>query len=226
MLDEYSRLPKTEPAHCFVCTAAAAGHPGVVHSQSWQAADGRMIRVNDQLRYLKAFELLWASLSPAGHRRVAGSTTASAPASPRCFAGRSWPTAATGCSSHWNGSPGRAWRWPFPATLGSSAGSTGRWAAALRTASASKPAASRRDWLEGCRRARGAGALAAIAAQTPHKSLSAAGRVCGILPPHFVSCSLIAPVRRTRTGDSLGPALSPAASKKIGPFTEEPTDDP
>jgi hypothetical protein len=66
MLDEYSRLP-TEP-HCFVCTAAAKGHTRVVHSEFWQAAGEATFRVNDQLRYLKAFELLLASVTPRAHR--------------------------------------------------------------------------------------------------------------------------------------------------------------
>ena len=67
MLDEYSRLPTTPPPGCFVCTAAAGGHPRVVHGEDYRAANGTAFRVNDQLRVLKAFELLLLSISPKGH---------------------------------------------------------------------------------------------------------------------------------------------------------------
>ncbi|MGO8690269.1 MAG: DUF6688 family protein [Thermoguttaceae bacterium] len=70
MLHEYSRLPTTPPHHCFVCTAAARGHAWIVGSQTYVASDGTPCRVNDQLRRLKAFELLLASVSPAGHRAL------------------------------------------------------------------------------------------------------------------------------------------------------------
>ncbi len=68
MLDAYSRLPKTQPNGCFVCTAVARGHAGVVHGEDYRGPDGTAYRVNDQLRVLKAFELLLASISPNGHR--------------------------------------------------------------------------------------------------------------------------------------------------------------
>ena len=68
MLEEYSRLPTTPPDRCFVCTAAARGHRRVVHGEDYRAAHGTAYRVNNQLRVLKAFELLLASLSPASHR--------------------------------------------------------------------------------------------------------------------------------------------------------------
>src|SRR5262249_50065016 len=57
MMQEYSRLPKTPPG-CFVCTAAARGHPWLVGSREYRLADGAVCRMNDQLRRLKAFELL------------------------------------------------------------------------------------------------------------------------------------------------------------------------
>jgi hypothetical protein len=69
MLEEYATLPTTAPAGCFVCTAAANGHAAVVHSQSWHMPDGTTCRVNDQLRTLKAFELLLVASSPGFHRR-------------------------------------------------------------------------------------------------------------------------------------------------------------
>ena len=56
MLEEYSRLPTTPPSGCFVCTAAASGHPPVVRGEDYPAPGGATYRVNDQLRVLKAFE--------------------------------------------------------------------------------------------------------------------------------------------------------------------------
>ena len=73
MLEEYSQLPTTEPNRCFVCTAAARGHRRVVHGEDYRAPNGSLYRVNDQLRILKAFELLLLSTSPHAHcicRRV------------------------------------------------------------------------------------------------------------------------------------------------------------
>jgi hypothetical protein len=69
MLEEYAKLPTTQPTPCFVCTAVNRGHASVVQSEVWQAPGGATCRVNDQLRYLKAFELLLASISPRLHRR-------------------------------------------------------------------------------------------------------------------------------------------------------------
>ncbi len=69
MLDQYARLPLSPPGGCFVCTAVAQGHARVVRSQSYVAPDGAVFRVNDQLRRLKALELLLASVSPRCHRR-------------------------------------------------------------------------------------------------------------------------------------------------------------
>lgn len=70
MLQEYASLPtQPPPSDCFVCTAAAGGHPRVVRSEEVRRADGSVRRVNDQLRALKAFELLLVSISPKAHRR-------------------------------------------------------------------------------------------------------------------------------------------------------------
>ena len=68
MLEEYARLPATPAGRCFVCTAVAKGHLRVVHGADYLASDGTVYRVNDQLRALKAFELLLASISPKSHR--------------------------------------------------------------------------------------------------------------------------------------------------------------
>jgi len=67
MLEEYSRLPTTPPQRCFVCTAVASGHPRVVQGEDYFAPNGTAFRVNDQLRILKAFELLLVSISPKSH---------------------------------------------------------------------------------------------------------------------------------------------------------------
>ena len=71
MLVKYASLPLTAP-DCFVCSAAAKGHRSVVHSQTWLAEDGRTCVVNEQMRVLKAFELLIAALSPFAHRVLRG----------------------------------------------------------------------------------------------------------------------------------------------------------
>ena len=68
MLDNYSQLPTQAPQRCFVCSAAARGHVLLVRSASYRDADGRESAVNDQLRTLKAFELLMLALGPAAHR--------------------------------------------------------------------------------------------------------------------------------------------------------------
>jgi len=69
MLDQYARLPLSPPGGCFVCTAAAKGHPCVVRSEPYVGPDGERSAVNDQLRRLKAWELLLAAVSPGLHRR-------------------------------------------------------------------------------------------------------------------------------------------------------------
>jgi hypothetical protein len=68
MLNEYARLPTSPPAGCFICTAVAKGHARIVRSEQYVAPNGTVFRVNDQLRRLKAFELLIASVSPKFHR--------------------------------------------------------------------------------------------------------------------------------------------------------------
>jgi hypothetical protein len=68
LLIEYSKLP-TEPINeCYVCSAAAKGHPCVVGSRTQTTATGKRCCVNDQMRYLKAAELAWAIISPRTHR--------------------------------------------------------------------------------------------------------------------------------------------------------------
>jgi hypothetical protein len=68
MLIKYAELPTQPPPDCFVCSAAARGHSSVVRSTSFRRDGEEMIAVNDQLRVLKALELLILALSPAAHR--------------------------------------------------------------------------------------------------------------------------------------------------------------
>ena len=66
MLVEYSKLPLTDPA-CYVCSAAAHGHPGWVRSMPVGPAG---IRVNGQLRRLKFLEFALMAAFPTGHRML------------------------------------------------------------------------------------------------------------------------------------------------------------
>jgi hypothetical protein len=68
MLEHYSKLPTTPPERCFVCSAAARGHAWVVGGERYVSPDGVACQVNDQLRTLKAFELLMLTVSPRCHR--------------------------------------------------------------------------------------------------------------------------------------------------------------
>lgn len=68
MLQEYAKLPTTPPEGCYVSTAAARGHCRLVGAEEYAAPSGKVYRVNDQMRYLKAAELLLAALSPPAHR--------------------------------------------------------------------------------------------------------------------------------------------------------------
>jgi len=68
-LDEYSRLPLEPPDNCYICTAAARGHGRWVGS--WDVATaGGALRINQQMRNLKAFEVALQTAWPAGHRRL------------------------------------------------------------------------------------------------------------------------------------------------------------
>jgi hypothetical protein len=68
VIEEYSKLPTVEPERCYICTAAAHGHRRWVGSEEFLAADGRIFRVNDQLRRFKAFELFLIAISPRLHK--------------------------------------------------------------------------------------------------------------------------------------------------------------
>jgi hypothetical protein len=68
MLQEYAKLPTTPPQDCYVSTAAARGHRRLVRARESLGPCGEVGRVNDQMCYLKAAELLLACISPSGHR--------------------------------------------------------------------------------------------------------------------------------------------------------------
>ena len=61
MLIEYAKLP-TEPSDCYVCTAAARGHGWLTRSEQCRYP------VSDQMRRLKAVELVLRHTSPRLHR--------------------------------------------------------------------------------------------------------------------------------------------------------------
>ena len=61
---EYAKLPTTNP-NCFVCSAAAHGHVGLVGAKS---SDG--IMVNTQMRRLKLLEFAMQIAMPQTHRRL------------------------------------------------------------------------------------------------------------------------------------------------------------
>jgi len=67
-LEEYAKLPVEQPSGCYVASAAAYGHRGLVGAQEIVAADGTVVRVNRQLRTLKAGELALRALAPRVHR--------------------------------------------------------------------------------------------------------------------------------------------------------------
>jgi len=68
MLQEYAKLPTEPPHDCYVCTAAARGHRRLVGTEVVASRGGASHLVNDQMRYLKAAELVLASITPDGHR--------------------------------------------------------------------------------------------------------------------------------------------------------------
>jgi hypothetical protein len=66
-IELYNQLP-TSPPDCYIATAAAEGHPAVVRSWSVDLTEGGHMRVNAQLRYLKAAEISLKTISPNIHR--------------------------------------------------------------------------------------------------------------------------------------------------------------
>ncbi|MBN2578376.1 MAG: hypothetical protein JXB10_05240 [Pirellulales bacterium] len=68
VVEKYSQLPTEPPPDCYLCTAAARGHRRWVRSEEILNPDGSIVRVNDQIRIFKAFELLLLTVCPRLHR--------------------------------------------------------------------------------------------------------------------------------------------------------------
>jgi hypothetical protein len=71
-LSTYASLPKHDPSDCYVCTAAARGHPGLVKSAPVLTGNGRVALVNGQLRTLKLAEIALRATAPRLHRAIRG----------------------------------------------------------------------------------------------------------------------------------------------------------
>lgn len=69
-LQEYSKLPLEPPDSCYVATAAARGHAGLVGSKTIRSEAGTPWLVNRQLAVLKAAELAMQTLTPRLHSRT------------------------------------------------------------------------------------------------------------------------------------------------------------
>jgi hypothetical protein len=65
----YAALPAQAP-HCYIATAAAAGHRRFVGSALVHAADGSIFPANQQLRRLKCVEIAVAAACPRLHRLI------------------------------------------------------------------------------------------------------------------------------------------------------------
>ncbi len=66
-LEIYALLP-TSPPDCYVATAAARGHPGIVRSRPVARSGGRVTWVNPQMQHLKCAELTLMAMFPRTHR--------------------------------------------------------------------------------------------------------------------------------------------------------------
>lgn len=66
---EYELLPTTPPA-CYIATAATRGHRAIVRSERIRLSGGRYCLINDQLRWLKAFELAIKAIAPGLHAMI------------------------------------------------------------------------------------------------------------------------------------------------------------
>jgi hypothetical protein len=67
-LEAYAQLPTENPGNCYIASAAAYGHPALVGSEPVATTDGGTVRVNQQLRVLKATELAMFVIAPPLHR--------------------------------------------------------------------------------------------------------------------------------------------------------------
>jgi hypothetical protein len=67
MYELYAALPPTPP-DCYIATAAARGHQRFVRSWTVPYANGKSMKVNRQLQYLKCAELALIAIHPRLHR--------------------------------------------------------------------------------------------------------------------------------------------------------------
>jgi hypothetical protein len=68
MYELYAALPPQPPPDCYIATAAARGHPGIVGSWLIQPTNGKSIQVNKQLQVLKCAELALMAVNPRLHQ--------------------------------------------------------------------------------------------------------------------------------------------------------------
>lgn len=68
MYELYAALPPQPPPDCYIATAAAHGHTKLVRSWTVQLADGKFMRVNEQLQTLKCAELALKAVAPRVHK--------------------------------------------------------------------------------------------------------------------------------------------------------------
>lgn len=66
MYELYAALPTTPP-DCYIATAAAQGHPHIVHSKPVHLKNENIMRVNSQLQHFKSLELAMMAISPELH---------------------------------------------------------------------------------------------------------------------------------------------------------------
>ena len=71
MLDSYAKLPPNPPNGCFVCSAAAHGHPRIVHAQP-VVISNQTHMINRQLKRLKFLEIVLHVVVPRSHRKIRG----------------------------------------------------------------------------------------------------------------------------------------------------------
>ncbi len=68
-LEIYALLPESPP-NCYVATAAARGHPGIVRSRPVARSGGCVTWVNPQMQHLKCAELALMATFPRAHRLI------------------------------------------------------------------------------------------------------------------------------------------------------------
>jgi hypothetical protein len=66
MYELYAALPP-QPPDCYIATAAAKGHPGVVKSKLVHLKNGKSMPVNSQLQHFKSVEIALIAVCPSLH---------------------------------------------------------------------------------------------------------------------------------------------------------------